>query len=405
MSKDRQCFYERGASPGSPGYLVDHYSILGVDRFSSIETVVEAYRSTIKRWHPDMVANAAKELQEAAQRRSDLLTKAYKVLADPDLKKEYDAALNDADPRLVSKDGVPIEVIGRRGLDLERMIAGKPLGHGKALLAHAEVLSSHNDRYFKRIQDRYRNAKDPDQDLREEYLRALICKNSYLAIVEDTAWADAGMIHQPEPGQVSSPSGYLEQRIAQVDEVKELIRGSVDRYVKQIGSDQAKLLLPDSRGSSDGQLPAKTSDLGKDITGYALKGFSRRIPSIVKAARERSEVLEEMVQFTKFEYYPAGQKRHDQVDVLISADDTIAMVMRFVLERGAISNTDEVSKSYQGWSIKRLKSPKSLPSLTKRLDAGSNVIILYSNKDIPTGLELGYVLNRHFQIGKGKRVG
>ena len=60
MSKDRQCFYERGASPGSPGYLVDHYSILGVDRFSSIETVVEAYRSTIKRWHPDMVANAAK---------------------------------------------------------------------------------------------------------------------------------------------------------------------------------------------------------------------------------------------------------------------------------------------------------------------------------------------------------
>jgi len=404
MRKDMQGCCQRGITLDSQGYIVDHYSILGVDRFAPIEKVVEAYRSKINRWHPDRVANAADELQAVAKRQTDLLTKAYKILSDPDMKRAYDASLKDADPRLISKDGIPIEVIGRLRLDLGRMVSGKPLEHGKLLLLHAKALSGHDESMFKIIQESYANAKNPDQVVRQAYLRALICKSTYLAIVEDTAWADAGMIHQPEPEFISSPAGYLEQRIAQLHEAKELIRDTVGQYVKQVGSDRLKLLLPSSSNLSGSKIPTISSQISEEIAVYALKGFSKRRSSIIKAAKERSEVLEEMVRLTEFEYHPAGQKRRDQVDVLLSADDTVAMVMRFVLDEGAISNPMVDVKSFEGWSIKRLKSPKSLPSLTKRLDAGSNVIILYTNKDIPSGLELGYVLDQHFRVGKGKKI-
>ena len=65
----------------------DHYSILEVRRDATAEAIQRAYRSLALRFHPDR--NPAPD----AASRMRLINEAWKVLGDPDRRREYDQLL------------------------------------------------------------------------------------------------------------------------------------------------------------------------------------------------------------------------------------------------------------------------------------------------------------------------
>jgi len=67
--------------------MVDHYAVLGVPRDASPEAIRRAYHRAARRLHPDMNPNGSSA--EAFLR----LQAAYDLLSDPQLRREYDAAL------------------------------------------------------------------------------------------------------------------------------------------------------------------------------------------------------------------------------------------------------------------------------------------------------------------------
>jgi hypothetical protein len=72
--------------------MKDYYSILGIPRYSSEQTIKEAYRRLAKRWHPD--ANGG---DENAQRMMQDLNRAKEVLFEKDTRDDYRKVLEMQD--------------------------------------------------------------------------------------------------------------------------------------------------------------------------------------------------------------------------------------------------------------------------------------------------------------------
>ena len=65
---------------GEKGSLEDPYSVLGVDKNASHETIKTAYRRLAGQYHPDKVAHLGEEFRELAERRFKEIQKAYQEL-------------------------------------------------------------------------------------------------------------------------------------------------------------------------------------------------------------------------------------------------------------------------------------------------------------------------------------
>ena len=72
--------------------MKDYYSILGIPRYSSEQTIKEAYRRLAKRWHPD-----ANNGDENAQRMMQDLNRAKEVLFEKDTRNDYRRVLEMQD--------------------------------------------------------------------------------------------------------------------------------------------------------------------------------------------------------------------------------------------------------------------------------------------------------------------
>ena len=72
--------------------MKDYYSILGIPRYSSEQTIKEAYRRLAKRWHPD-----ANNGDENAQRMMQDLNRAKEVLFEKDTRDDYRRVLEMQD--------------------------------------------------------------------------------------------------------------------------------------------------------------------------------------------------------------------------------------------------------------------------------------------------------------------
>ncbi len=69
---------------------LDYYELLGVSYRATPAEVTRAYRSMMKRCHPDRLAP---ELRPAAEAQCRVLNEAYRVLSKPDSKERYDEQL------------------------------------------------------------------------------------------------------------------------------------------------------------------------------------------------------------------------------------------------------------------------------------------------------------------------
>jgi hypothetical protein len=70
-----------------------HYELLGLDSSADADAIKKAFRREIARYHPDKVIHLGDEFQKLAANRAAELTVAYKTLANPALREEYDASL------------------------------------------------------------------------------------------------------------------------------------------------------------------------------------------------------------------------------------------------------------------------------------------------------------------------
>ena len=70
---------------------VDHYSVLGVPSTADAETIRKAYRKLIRQYHPDLNPGSQYALE-----RTKNLNRAYDVLSNATLRREYDAARRES---------------------------------------------------------------------------------------------------------------------------------------------------------------------------------------------------------------------------------------------------------------------------------------------------------------------
>jgi len=71
----------------------DHYRILGVGRDADSEEIRAAYRAKMRLWHPDLVADGAEDVREAATRMTARLNEAYRCLSDTERRAVYDTLM------------------------------------------------------------------------------------------------------------------------------------------------------------------------------------------------------------------------------------------------------------------------------------------------------------------------
>lgn len=69
---------------------MDYYKVIEVDRKASIEVIEKAYRTLVKKYHPDKLADSKKDW---ANKKMSELNNAYRVLKDPASRHEYDKSI------------------------------------------------------------------------------------------------------------------------------------------------------------------------------------------------------------------------------------------------------------------------------------------------------------------------
>lgn len=69
---------------------MDLYSILGVDRRCSAQSIKDAYRNLVKKYHPDKHTGLGEDEILQMNEEFSRITKAYEVLSDPKARKVYD---------------------------------------------------------------------------------------------------------------------------------------------------------------------------------------------------------------------------------------------------------------------------------------------------------------------------
>ena len=68
----------------------DYYAILEVTPMASQKEITSAYRKKVMEYHPDRLQTFGKELRELADKKTKVITKAYRVLSNKKRRAEYD---------------------------------------------------------------------------------------------------------------------------------------------------------------------------------------------------------------------------------------------------------------------------------------------------------------------------
>lgn len=83
----------------------NYYQILEVDKNASFEVVEKAYKTLVKKYHPDLQESS---LKNDSEEKLKLINEAYEVLSDEEKRKNYDLALQQEE---IEKEKIKEEAI------------------------------------------------------------------------------------------------------------------------------------------------------------------------------------------------------------------------------------------------------------------------------------------------------
>jgi curved DNA-binding protein CbpA len=95
----------------------DHYQLLGVPPGATVREITRAYREAMKRTHPDRVGPA---FRAKAEERAKELNAAYRVLINPERRRDYDASIKQRtiQDQLMSRYAGGFGAPGSGGVDI-----------------------------------------------------------------------------------------------------------------------------------------------------------------------------------------------------------------------------------------------------------------------------------------------
>ena len=284
-------------------YIFDRYAFLGLEPDATEDVIEEVIKLKRGENHPDRLVKAGPKVLETAQRQRDLLDQAAQILLNPEIRPLYDVRLAEfkqQSPGLISSDGREIiDLSGRRfRFDLDRLLGDDP---SKSIDVEAKVGSYRHfdEKDFTRKQRLYK--KYPDDDVRIEYRQALLTKLTHVTLLEDMAWARAGVDRPPSHAmdRILAPADHVEAVEEKIDQVA---TGIIPAYVQQrgglmmLGMAKNPLLLPGSADAPAAAAPVEnfTADA---VIAQAQRNFQQRSEQIKEIASQKSQLLAEILPF------------------------------------------------------------------------------------------------------------
>lgn len=371
-------------------YLVDYYALLGIEKDAAAEDITKAYREQVRQWHPDVVARASPQLQREAQFKTEILTEAYAVLSNPEKRTAYDEKLQTFDGP-ISTSGNPVIDLKRRRIDIDAIVSGAGWEEKQQIMDYAKQVSGYDEALFAVVKKHYE--ANPDNDEESAYKSMLQKKLAFLSALESIAWEDAGVANQDEPKMVFFPDEHVTRREEQLRDIEAVVAAGIDKRVNALAAGEAPKLLTAGKEYTEVDAKADALALKQELAETAIRNLHSHRDEIIGAASERAKVLEELLRFTEWEYYPGEQVfngLHDSLLILIAEKGAVKAGILYEMKEGvAVPSVQKLEKRLLG----EMKCCRCF--FEQFLDSGVSVAILYRNPELDILLEASYVMNEH----------
>lgn len=371
-------------------YLNDHYAILGVDRTATQDEIRSAFTKGIRENHPDIVDRASDAIKSEARKKTELYTLAYQTLSDEGLREKYNEQLAEFDPALVSPNGVPRIDITRKRVDIDLLVSGNKREGREELQKKIDGMTGYNPAALSAIEQVY--LASPNPELASAYKALLEQKLTYLSLMEDQAWAEAGVPNRDKVGILGYPDDHIAARQGQIEEAREEIKMGVEARVLALSSGLApKLLMAGGENITQQKVQNDTLVLRSKLTEAALDTFEDRKSEIERLASDKVDVMEKLLQFTEWEYVPQSQAPHEKLLIAVASHGKILLEVLYEISHGKAN--PQIDVEVQGISVEDYKA--SSERLQNFASKGINTSVMHTNPELDFIMESMYVLTQH----------
>ncbi len=376
-------------------YLIDHYAILGIPRDADTDDIKSAYREQMKQYHPDVVARAAPEIQQEAEKRSKLIALAYHTLSNSENKASYDEQLAGFDPRLISDDGRQILDLSARRINADYLVSGSSLEDKADMIQRAKAGSGHDETVFKIIKEQY-EANHTSQALKDAYRSVLEKRNCYLALLDSFEWEDAGIANQSDPKFMLYPDDLVAKRDEHMANAEQEIANTLEKRILALSSGVAPKLLTSGKAYDSEDAQKDADALKNELTGIAVEKFKSHTGKLKEIAKERAEVMEGLVQLTEWEYHPAGQQLSDKLLVLLESDKVIIGQFMYQRSGDTIACNTYKNHDFSRITLEELASDAYDTKIKEAISSGINIALVHVNKELDFMMQTTHVAGEHF---------